>query len=90
MHCVEATTRELRDRYADVAFRSYLAKSCSDDGTWEILAVSVWDDPAAMRRILVNLEVASKPFDLERYGTILDRWTVTTYEVFFPEPASDG
>lgn len=86
MRCVERVTRDLRDRYADVPFRSYLARTYCDHGTCEVLAVSAYDRPEDMRKVLTNFGEATQPFALSEYGDALDRWTVTTYEVFYPQP----
>lgn len=86
---VERITRDLRVRHADVAFRSYLARSYCEDGTCEVLAVSVYDRPEDMRHVLTNEETATRPFAVAEYAEALERWTVTTYEVFYPQPEDD-
>jgi hypothetical protein len=84
----EEITRRTRARFADVPYRCYLARRTAEDGCCEVVAVSVWDTPEAMRQVL-DAQTASKPFDLQAYGDALERWSVETYEVFFPEPRAD-
>ena len=86
---VERVTRSLRETHADVPFRSYLAKNYGDDGTCEILVVSVWDRPEDMRRVVVSADIAARPFGIEDYADAVERWTVQTYEVFYPRPEDD-
>jgi hypothetical protein len=89
MGCAESITRQIRAMHADVPFRSYVARRYDEAGACEVMLVSVWDRPEDMRRVLVNAEVASRPFGIEAYGDAVERWTVDTYEVFFPRPEDD-
>ncbi len=87
MRRLEAATLDLRGRHPDVPFRSYLGRRYEDDGACEIIAVSSWDTPEDMRQVLVSAQVAARPFGIDEYAGLVDRWELMTYEVFYPEPA---
>jgi hypothetical protein len=67
--------------------RCNVGRQFQEDGSVEVVAVSIWNTPNEMRRV-VGSEYVERPVGLAEFSDALQGWTVTTYDALAPSEDS--